>query len=203
MAQIGDILAKLGRMEALTTTEQQAVRLWGNALEQKGAFIDGLQNGRSNIISADISAERLYVGKEIVSGTAGRYYELDLSVATSTYVGTAAWTKLYADAGFSTAFTTGQDNVVIPESGRYQVSIQVNWNNTVSTAGIRDSGLSINDIARSPQNNTLVATGAFNTYLYGIDEVNLSKGDELHLTHWQNSGSTLTVRTTMSVRKIR
>lgn len=203
MTQIGDILAKLGRNEALTNAEQQKIRLWGNNTEQNNTFVTGLQNGRSSINASDVEAQRMYVGKEILSGTAARFYEIGLSVPTSTYTGNAAWSATYADAGFTTIFTTGQDNVVIPETGIYQITVQAFWDNSVSGSGIRDSGLSQNDVGVSPQNNANVATGAAVTYLYGLSEREFSKGDEVHVTHWQNSGSTITVSTVLGLRKIR
>lgn len=56
MPQIGDILAKMGRNEALTTTEQQQIRLWGNMQEHNSAFVTGLQNGQSVIYAQEVNA---------------------------------------------------------------------------------------------------------------------------------------------------
>jgi hypothetical protein len=53
---IGDILAKLGRRETLTTAEQQEVRAWGNRIEFNQAFVDGIQNGRSDIFANSVGA---------------------------------------------------------------------------------------------------------------------------------------------------
>jgi hypothetical protein len=52
---IGDILAKLGRRETLTSEEQQRVRLWGNQADLNAAFLTGIQSPEGGIVRDKIN----------------------------------------------------------------------------------------------------------------------------------------------------
>jgi len=196
MAKIGDILAKLGRGEALTTNEQQQIRLWGNQSEFDHSYVAGLQNGRSDISASEVLANKLSVGKELFYGSAARYYNDLLTVAHQTYTDIPSWTADYASAGF---YANGK-YVYIPQTGIYQVIIHSWWN--ASATGFRDMGTKINDAPNSPFDNK--SSNSFLTYLNAIDEKEYRAGDAISLTVYQNSGGDLVMGSAWMVfRRIR
>jgi len=198
MAQIGDILARLGRGELLTESEQQQIRLWGNQTEFNNAYISGIQNGRSTVNALEISASRLYVNKEVFSGLAARYHCYNVTAPVG-YTDTVNWVADYADAGFSTDGT----GITIPETGVYLVAFQISWDNTASSTGIRDTGAKTNGDPARPQSNALAATGASYTYVRAYDEIEYQGGDVVSFTHYQAGGATVSFDGWVMFRKIR
>lgn len=107
MAQIGDILAKLGSGEALNQDEQQRIRLWGNNTEFNNAYIAGLQNGSSDLSVKTINAE---FGNFSVSPVRGLVLSggINLSVTINT------WTyidfSIIQNTTNASAFSVASDN---------------------------------------------------------------------------------------------
>lgn len=188
MAQIGDILAKLGRGETLTPSEQQQIRLWGNNTEFNNAYIAGLQNGTSNIVASKIDANIIQIKNDILSGYAIKAYrDTDQSVATSTNT-FIEWEALEYSTFPPTAIdlVSSPDKIYIPISGRYVVGVNVAMSAIAS-------GFWRIDITR---NGTLFASGTATTAtgfaaLNYPEDVYLQAGDYIGCKMWQNSGGTL------------
>jgi hypothetical protein len=89
--QIGDILKKMGA-STLTHAEQEALRLWGNELQQGGSLIAGMQNGTANINVNTVRAkqgefgfvptEAIYVGTGTIALTSGVETQVTFSTTT-------------------------------------------------------------------------------------------------------------------------
>ena len=128
MAQIGDILAKLGRNETLNTAEQQQIRLWGNTQDHNSAFITGLQNGQSSL---NVSSIRAINGdfEYPPSGLSVKVKrETDTVVANS---GTITYLDLeeefYDDASMWDVSVPSK--IFIKRKGKYQVIVNSLWGN--------------------------------------------------------------------------
>ncbi len=72
--QIGDLLAKIGRGEQLTPSEQGEIRLWGNRTQELNSFTAGLQNGQSDLFANSIKSNNetiklIYLFKPTVNVT--------------------------------------------------------------------------------------------------------------------------------------
>lgn len=72
--QIGDLLAKIGRGEQLTQTEQEEIRLWGNLTQNLNSFTAGLQNGQSDLFANSVRSNNdtiklIYLFKPTVDTT--------------------------------------------------------------------------------------------------------------------------------------
>lgn len=126
MAQIGDILAKLGRREALTTAEQQQIRLWGNTQDHNSAFITGLQNGQSSL---NVSTIRAINGdfEFPPSGLSVKVKrETDTVVANSATVAYLDLeTEFYDDASMWDISVPSK--IFIKRKGKYQIVVNSLW----------------------------------------------------------------------------
>ncbi len=122
MAQIGDILAKLGRGATLTTAEQQQIRLWGNNTEFNNSFVTGLQNGQSNLnvstiraISGDFEYPPSGVALRLIRNT-------NVTLTTAVEYVVSFETKRYDDMQlWNPADPT---NIYFRRTGKYQVSLR-------------------------------------------------------------------------------
>jgi hypothetical protein len=181
---IGDILAKLGRREALTSDEQQRIRLWGNQTEFNNAYITGLQNGQGNINVNEIRANtglfayppngyavRLNTGGETVSTGATGY---TISWATKTYDDINMWN--------SAAPTIININI----TGKYIVTGRALWN-AANLTGTRGYYVFNADTSEIILNDTVFPTTLAHRHLI-YDELNLSRGTRLSVMAKQFSG---------------
>lgn len=122
---IGDILAKLGRGETLSTIEQQAIRLWGNQTNINNAFIAGLQNGQSGLSVSHIDVvDRINLGKEVLAGVSLRL-KRTTSFSLPSGTTTIEWNEEeYDDSDFFN-LSVSSTNITIPLTGIYNATLGV------------------------------------------------------------------------------
>ncbi len=194
MAQIGDILAKLGRNETLTTAEQQQIRLWGNTQEHNSAFIAGLQNGQSTInvstiraISGDFEYPPSGISLRLTAGVI-------LGINNATWTDVSFTNKSYDDASM---WDSSSPTVInIKRTGKYQVVSKSRWN--------PDTGGGYRVLLFTP---TVGSIRTIDHYLFSSsgeggenvlnDEINLTAGSSYKIQVFQTSGG---VRDIMQVR---
>lgn len=149
MAQIGDILAKLGRGELLTTLEQQAIRLWGNNTEYNANYIAGLQNGAGLIDVNSIRSNEITSEKRDLTGNTF-YGWFRKSVPT----GSGYTTMDLQIAHISKGFSTSGNIVTFLKDGFYKVHLLVATSTTTGFSEVYAQGLGLN-AASSMTNSSL------------------------------------------------
>lgn len=201
MAQIGDILAKLGRNETLSTAEQQQIRLWGNNTEFNNAFIAGLQNGQADLNVSTIRAIRgdfefppSGYGIRVLRDT-------DVTVTSGPIDGITFESKMYDD--YLMWNVSDPTKVYIKRSGRYQVIANCRWG--AGSAGYRTLFITVNPLGGGGGSLSSWRYSASTAITNEIaDEVSLSTGTYITAAVQQITGADLSLtRVRLSIRLIR
>ena len=181
MAQIGDILAKLGRGETLNSSEQQQIRLWGNNTEFNNSFVTGLQNGQSNLsvstiraISGEFEYPHSGVGMRLIRNT-------DVTLTTAVEYVVSFETKRYDDLNMWSL--TDPTKVYFRRTGKYQVSLRA----LVSGGSSGDFMTYIKDTTSLL--STISVSSTSQHTLFVSDEVNFVAGEVMTIGIKQTSGA--------------
>jgi hypothetical protein len=186
--ELADLLLKIADNRQLNPHELDALRQFGRDIQINNAYLAGLKSGASSINAERINAQIISVGSEVISGYAARFYATNLSVSNKNYTDIPSWSETYNDG-----FSVSGSEITIPFTGRYIVAFQTSWSNSVSRAGFRDTGAQTNGTPDRPQDSQDPPSGGSYTYLNAYDEMYYNKGDKVKFTHYQDSGSTITL----------
>lgn len=197
MAQIGDLLIK--DPNTLTPQEREELRLWGNQTQLSNNYVAGLQNGGSVVLALELRADRIFAGKDMLSGRALRTVAPAVSISNnpSPAPAVSGWVDTYNDG-----FVIDGSKVYIPETGIYTVFIITEW--VTNGTGTRAITLQINGTTISLPGDSQVPSSTVSTPCQGVDENSFTKGDYLEILNYQNSGGSLsTIYTALVLRKVR
>jgi len=191
--QIGDILVKMANGESLNNTEKQMLRLFGNEVELNNPFIGGLKDGSSSITVKELRAERVSVGREVISGFAAKLKrDEDYAISTATYTYFPWTTVEYNNLPTGMIDLVSDDTkIYIPVTGRYVIGINFAFDPI-------SSGFWRADIVVNRNTSPILASGVdqtnagFSTINYSEDAL-LTKGDYVESRIYQNSGGSKNV----------
>jgi len=128
MAQIGDLLVKLGRGETLTLGEEGTLRLWGNQAQLDSFYVTGLQNGQGEINAGTIIADTLDTGSTRYSDF---YCYFDASGTQTIPNNVSTNITLSYTALENRGFSVSSGIITFPVSGFYLIQI---WGDFASNA---------------------------------------------------------------------
>jgi hypothetical protein len=184
--KIGDLLIKLGEGKALSQTELQELRLWGNQTQLNNSFVSGIQNGTGEINSSSVTTKILSTGKDIVSG-----YAVRLKRTTSFNLPNGStnieWNEEEYDDGDFYDANISTTNIIVPRTGIYNVTfgayISAVAANHHYVSTFRDGA------SYYPSIGSYLGAGQ-NYILSASDERTYVKGEIVYLRASQMSGST-------------
>jgi len=206
---MGDVLVKLTNPTTpLSQVEKRELRLWGNQSQGINSFVNGLQNGQSELRVSSVYANRVFSEKETLSGLAGRFLDATKQISSST-MSYAEFVEDYNDGyplgDLVSGAGGGYREIEIPETGTYVVGFSIVWE--TNATGIRDAAVLVNGVLGSSNllrdNRMAVTSVSFETMLGCSHEDNYEKGDVLKLRVYQDSGSTLYMAARLFIRKLR
>lgn len=189
--QIGDLLAKIGRGEQLTPSEQGEIRLWGNRTQELNSFTAGLQNGQSSITANEIASNIIYVKNEVLSGSSIKLLRTTSQSIVSGTPDFIDWESFEYNSFPAEMVNLSVDptKIYIPTSGRYVIGINVAfdaaswWRADIIRNGV------ISPTLASGTTNVTVGFSALNY----PEDAYLDKGDCIQCRVAQNTGSPLNV----------
>ena len=206
MANFADLLKKIANNSRLTPQELDELGRFGTETQNRNSQVSGSTTSSVNLNVNELKANRVIVGREFLSGMAGRFVESTQNAATATIV-FAEFLADYNDGfglgDFTAGAGRGYKEIIIPETGIYAIGVTILFEG--NSVGVRDTGIYVNGVlgsSASMRDIRQAVTGDY-TMLNFYNEDDYTAGDVLKLYVFQTSGSTIYFTAKMVIRKVR
>lgn len=196
--EFGDLLLKIANNARLTPQELDYLKRIGAETQQRNAQAVGSQNGAIDLTVNSLTANRVNVGKSVLSG-----FSCNFTATTSCSSGSttevSAWTTRYNDG-----FAVSSGTITIPKTGVYQIILSGSFDaGTPSGVAYAEIVMKLNGTRTFPAANGSIVPSFPLPYLTSIRENSYQAGDTIKVDMLQNSTATVNCYAGISIREIR